>query len=455
MRWTEKRRKRGEDCRARLPGCRAAALAQAAAVRPRARMARRARIDLQAPRGRGPWTRPRTPSMRSSRFTSPSSTRKARGRRSKECADSARPYCVLLGLVRPPVLRMSWRAPSPAALTSVLRPQVGVFATERALAGGAKAKSFPPQQRVSRHAGPFLFFCRCVPGAGCIAGNAERCVVGPAFESSAFMACVFRKHFITGDFQWKFSVMKCLRSKQTRRACWTLLFPATAQCLDADRTSNVCGSVGVYTIFAALYLVCFQIEAPPGPFLVASGLADAAFIAGSRRCPVFCGSATCQSLTRLAERCTDARVGGRPAFQSQYRFCENGEGRNRGCPGSSARYAALHAERPANGYGHFVTRDSNSVLVLLFFRFGSQSRSDADTADIAHVQNVVRTPYAQNIREVSQKQPGQEFSGFLGFKHHIHCSHGSSDCLCLDGICRCGILGAQHSVFENLCNRGC
>jgi len=37
---------------------------------------------------------------------------------------------------------------------------------------------------------------------------------------------------------------------------------------------------GFYTLFAALYLVCFGIESPPGPFLVASGLADAAFIAG-------------------------------------------------------------------------------------------------------------------------------------------------------------------------------
>jgi hypothetical protein len=53
-------------------------------------------------------------------------------------------------------------------------------------------------------------------------------------------------------------------------------------------------------VFAALYLVGFRIEEPPGPFLVASGLADAAFIAGSSRCPVFCGSAKCESLTRGA-----------------------------------------------------------------------------------------------------------------------------------------------------------
>jgi hypothetical protein len=33
-------------------------------------------------------------------------------------------------------------------------------------------------------------------------------------------------------------------------------------------------------MFAAIYLVCFGIEKPPGTFLVASGLADAAFIAG-------------------------------------------------------------------------------------------------------------------------------------------------------------------------------
>ena len=217
---------------------------------------------------------------------------------------------------RPPLLCAAWTR-APARPPHVVARAVPCGADKcaatavRRLRNGACSRRWREGQELSTPTASFascwtfLIFLQVRARGGV---HRWRFVVGPAFESSAFMAYVFRKHFITEDFQWKFSVMKCLRSKQTRRACWTLLFPATAQCLDADRTSNVCGSVGFYTIFAALYLVCFQIEAPPGPFLVASGLADAAFIAGSRRCPVFCGSATCQSLTRLAERCTDARV---------------------------------------------------------------------------------------------------------------------------------------------------
>ena len=79
-------------------------------------------------------------------------------------------------------------------------------------------------------------------------------------------------------------------------ACWAHRGPCSAVQVAAHASQRApgvlteqvafscCNLAGVYTLFAALYLVCFQIEAPPGPFLVASGLADAAFIAGSCRC---------------------------------------------------------------------------------------------------------------------------------------------------------------------------
>jgi hypothetical protein len=117
--------------------------------------------------------------------------------------------------------------------------QVGVLEEERVLASGAKAQGVQPRQRVPRHAGPLLLFRRCV--------LAHR---GPcsAVQVAAHAA---------------------------QRAPGVLTEQVAFSC---------CNLAGVYTLFAALYLVCFQIEAPPGPFLVASGLADAAFIAGSCRC---------------------------------------------------------------------------------------------------------------------------------------------------------------------------
>jgi len=152
---------------------------------------------------------------------------------------------------------------------------------------------------------------------------------------------------------------------------------------------------------------------------------------------------------------TDTAVNGRPGFQSQHRFCESGEGSYRGGPGRLARYEALYFERHGDGCCHFIARDHNSVRILLLLRVGSQPRGYADPADTAHVQNAVRVPHAQNFREVSQKKPRAEFPRFLGFKYYLHRSDGSSHCLCLDDLRRCGVLRAQHGILKNLCDRRC